>query len=104
MKFSKFFRTAIAGLTAAAMTVTMLPVYGMDSVKAAVAEDNLILHWNMTVGDDNKLIDLTGNGHSGNRINQTSVSKIEQVDVLNLEGGYVDIPQGTIGDEIRSLR
>ncbi len=103
MKFSKFFRIAIAGLTAAAMTVTMLPVYGMNSVKAAVAEDNLILHWNMTVGDDDKLIDLTGNGHSGNRINQTSVSKIEQVDVLNLEGGYVDIPQGTIGDEDTEL-
>lgn len=66
MKLARYFKSAIAGLTVAAMAVTMLPVNGLCSVQAAASTDgSMVMHWDMTMNDDGTVKDLTGNSHSG---------------------------------------
>lgn len=86
--------TGVYGIPAAAQTVQNV------SVKAAgdtAEQSDMILHWDMTKETDNKLTDLTGNQHAGVLNGSVEAAKVEGIDVLNLNGGYVDIPDGTIG-------
>ncbi|MCI9003941.1 MAG: hypothetical protein HFH39_01590 [Lachnospiraceae bacterium] len=100
MKAAKYFRHAIAGLTAVAMAVTMLPTAGFGSVQAAVADSNMVMHWDMTMNDDGTVKDLTNNSHSGVIVDAVESTKVEGIDVLNLKGGYVEIPDGTISTDM----
>ena len=97
----KYFKTAVAGLASVAMAVSLLPV-NMPVVNAAVTDSNMILHWDMT-GKDNKLTDLTGNKHEGIMNDAVTQTQIDNIDVLDLAGGYVDIPDGTISDDMTEV-
>ena len=105
MKFMKKVKSAFAGFTAivmaAAVTLTAVPV---SSVQAAENENqNLVLHWDMTKNEDGTLKDLTGNSHSGKLNNSLESAKVDGIDVLNMTGGYVDIPDGTISTDAKEI-
>ncbi len=102
MRKKEFFRTAVAGLTAIAMAVTMLPATGPGRVEAA-GEDSMILHWDMTKDADGTLKDLTNNGHQGVISGAAEAKTIDNIDVLDLSGGYVNIPDGTVGADDTEL-
>ncbi|MCU6688380.1 hypothetical protein OCV99_17995, partial [Dorea acetigenes] len=98
-------KSAFAGFTAivmaAAVTLTAVPV---SSVQAAENENqNLVLHWDMTKNEDGTLKDLTGNSHSGKLNNSLESAKVDGIDVLNMTGGYVDIPDGTISTDAKEI-
>lgn len=97
MKIKTFLTSAIAGFTAFAMAFTMLPTGSLDNVTAA--GDNMVLHWDMTKNDDGTLKDLTGNNHNGKIQGTAAASNIGGIDVLDMTGGYVEIPNGTIGTD-----
>ncbi len=96
MKFARHFKSAVARLTAIAMAVTMLPAAGLGSVQAAATDSNMVMHWDMTTNEDGTVKDLTNNNHNGTIVDAVESTKVEGVDVLNLNGGYVKIPDGTI--------
>lgn len=98
MKIKTFLKSAIAGFTAFAMAFTMLPTGSLDKV-AAAGEDNMVLHWDMTKNEDGTLKDLTGNNHNGKIQGTAAASNIGGIDVLDMTGGYVEIPNGTIGTD-----
>ena len=105
MKLMKKVKSAFAGFTAivmaAAVTLTAVPV---SSVQAAENENqNLVLHWDMTKNEDGTLKDLTGNSHSGKLNNSLESAKVDGIDVLNMTGGYVDIPDGTISTDAKEV-
>ena len=104
MKLKKL-KSAIAGFTAFAMAVTMLPTGGLGSVHAASTDGDMILHWDMTTvdGDATHLKDLTGNQHNGVIHDSVSTGNIDGIDVVDLTGGYVDIPDGTIGTDATAV-
>ena len=95
MRFSKLFKSAVAGIASLAMVASMMPLYNLSVVNAAVTDSNMLLHWDMT-GADGKLTDLTGNNHDGVTNGSVSKTQIDNIDVLDMTGGYVDIPDGTI--------
>lgn len=105
MKLKTYLKSAIAGFTAFAMAVTMVPTNGFGRVQAASTDGDMILHWDMTtVSDDNgKLKDLTGNGHHGIMNGAVTNTTIEGIDVLDMTGGYVDIPDGSIGSDVTEV-
>lgn len=105
MKLKTYLKSAIAGFTALAMAVTMLPVNSMSSVEAASTDRGMIVHWDMTTvtGDNSKLKDLTNNGHNGVIKGDIESTQIDGIDVLDLKGGYVDIPDGTIGADVTEV-
>ncbi len=104
MKLARYFKSAIAGLTVAAMAVTMLPVNGLCSVQAAASTDgSMVMHWDMTMNDDGTVKDLTGNSHSGAIVDAVESAEIDGVDVLNLKGGYVKIPDGAISSDMTAV-
>lgn len=105
MKLKTYLKSAIAGFTAFAMAVTMVPTNGFGSVQAASTDGDMILHWDMTTvtGDDGKLKDLTGNEHHGIKNGSVTNTTIEGIDVLDMTGGYVDIPDGTIGSDVTEV-
>ena len=102
MRFSKYFRTAAAGFLSMAMAVTLIPAGSISAVQAAVTNSNMVLHWDMT-GTDNTLTDLTGNNHEGVMNAPVSKTKIDNIDVLDMTGGYVDIPDGTITEDMTAV-
>ena len=103
MRLAKYFKSAIAGLTAIAMTVTMLPTNGLGSVQAAATDGNMVLHWDMTLNDDGTVKDLTNKNNNGTIVDSVNSAKIDGVDVLNLNGGYVKIPDGTISTDMTEV-
>ncbi len=102
MKIKTFLKSAIAGFTAFAMAFTMLPTGTLDNVAAAEG-DNMVLHWDMTKNEDGTLKDLTGNNHNGKIQGAAAASNIGGIDVLNMTGGYVEIPNGTIGTDVTEV-
>lgn len=103
MNFQKYLKSAIAGFTAFAMAVTMLPVNNMGSVQAASTDGNMVVHWDMTTNADGTLNDLTGNEHNGVLNGSVTSTQIDDIDVLDMTGGYVDIPDGTIGTDTTEI-
>lgn len=105
MKLKTYLKSAIAGFTAFAMAVTMVPTNGFGSVQAASTDGDMILHWDMTTvtDDEGKLKDLTGNTHHGIMNGSVTNTTIEGIDVLDMTGGYVDIPDGTIGSDVTEV-
>ena len=65
MKLKTYLKSAIAGFTAFAMAATMFPADGFENVQAASTDENMILHWDMTLNSDGGLKDITNNGHDG---------------------------------------
>lgn len=102
MKMKTLLTSAIAGFTAFAMAVTMLPAGSLDHVTAAEG-DNMVLHWDMTKNEDGTLKDLTGNSHNGKIQGTAAASNIGGIDVLDMTGGYVEIPNGTIGTDVTEV-
>ena len=102
MKLAKYVTSAIAGFTAFAMAVSMLPVNGLSSVKAAETAP-MAVHWNMTQNEDKTLKDLSGNNRNGVLNGSVTGTQIEGIDVLDMTGGYVDIPDGTISADATEL-
>ncbi|MBO5372603.1 MAG: Ig-like domain-containing protein [Lachnospiraceae bacterium] len=95
MKIKQWLRTALAGTMAFAMVATSLPV----NTYAEEAETvNPIMHWNMTQDEDGSIKDLSGNGHNGVTNGSVAFSTIDEIPVLDMTGGYVDIPDGTISE------
>lgn len=114
MKLKTYLKSAIAGFTAFAMAVTMLPTAGLENVQAAATDESMILHWDMTLNEDGTLKDLTGNNHNGTIEGVTESGQIEGIDVLELKpdpsdtaegksGGYAIIPNGTISSDATEL-
>lgn len=103
MRLAKYFKSAIAGLTAIAMAVAMLPSGGLGSVQAAATDGNMVLHWDMTLNDDGTVKDLTNKNNNGTVVDSVDSAKIDGVDVLNLNGGYVRIPDGTIRTDMTEV-
>lgn len=105
MKLKTYLKSAIAGFTAFAMAVTMVPTNGFGNVQAASTDGDMILHWDMTTvtDDEGKLKDLTGNTHHGIMNGSVTNTTIEGIDVLDMTGGYVDIPDGTIGSDVTEV-
>lgn len=102
MKMKTFLTSAIAGFTAFAMAFTMLATGSLDYVTAAEG-DSMVLHWDMTKNEDGTLKDLTGNNHNGKIQGSAAASNIGGIDVLNMTGGYVEIPNGTIGTDTTAV-
>ncbi len=97
MKFKQWLKTALAGTLAFAMVATSVPV-DVSAVDTQFTED-LVLHWDMTTDEEGNLKDLTGNGHAGIQNGAVAVSTIDDIPVLDMTGGYVDIPDGTISED-----
>lgn len=103
MKLQQWMKSALSVAMAFTMVVTSVPAdvtanEPKEGVEA-VGEDNLILHWDMTQDEDGNLQDLTGNGHSGVTNGAVEFSSIDKIPVLDMTGGYVDIPDGTISED-----
>ncbi len=103
MKPKTYLKSAIAGFTAFAMAVTMLPTGSLGTVQAASTDENMILHWDMTTSDDGKLKDVTNHGHDGIPTDPVENKKIDNINVVDLKGGYVAIPNGTIGTDVTEV-
>ncbi len=101
MKLFKTMKSVSVGLMTAALAVTSLPVGNIGPVFAdeAPESDGMILHWDMTKETDDTLKDLTGNGHSGVIHTPAKEDAVGAIEVLDLTGGYVDIPDGTIPED-----
>ena len=94
-------RSALAGSLAFALAFTALPVNILAAEEADGTKTTLspVLHWDMTQNDDGTLKDLTGDNHNGIANGDVTFSQIDNIPVLNLNGGYVDIPDGTISSD-----
>lgn len=103
MKLKTYLKSAVAGFTALAMTAAMFPTSGFDHVQAASTDGNMILHWDMTLNADGNLKDITDNGHDGVLVSPVENGKIDNIDILDLKGGYADIPDGTIGSDMTEV-
>ncbi len=103
MKLKTYLKSAIAGFTAFAMAATMFPADGFENVQAASTDENMILHWDMTLNSDGGLKDITNNGHDGVLISPVESGKIDNIDILDLKGGYADIPDGTIDSSMTEV-
>lgn len=100
MKFTKCMKTVFAGVMAFAVAATSVPVNLLaetqDAGTDAAATLDPVLHWNMTQDADGTLKDVTGNGHNGIADGKVEFSDIDHTPVVNLNGGVVTIPDGTI--------
>lgn len=103
MKLKTYLKSAVAGFTALAMAAAMFPTSGFDHVQAASTDGNMILHWDMTLNADGSLKDITDNGHDGVLVSPVENGKIDNIDILDLKGGYADIPDGTIGSDMTEV-
>lgn len=103
MRISKGFKKTMACALSLAMAVTMVPAGNLQTVKAAGTDDNMVLHWDMTQNDADELIDLTGNNNNGIVQGAVEAGQIEGIDVQQLKGGYAEIPDGTITDDMTEV-
>lgn len=111
MKPKTYLKSAIAGFTAFAMAVTMLPTGSLGTVQAASTDENMILHWDMTTSDDGKLKDVTNHGHDGEITGKVTLGRIDDINVVDMMGtkqsennpGYATIPDGTIGSDVTEV-
>lgn len=103
MKFTKCMKTVFAGVMAFAVAATSVPVNLLaetqDAGTDAAATLDPVLHWNMTQDADGTLKDVTGNGHNGIADGKVEFSDIDHTPVVNLNGGAVTIPDGTISKD-----
>lgn len=103
MKFTKCMKTVFAGVMAFAVAATSVPVNLLaetqDAGTDAAATLDPVLHWNMTQDTDGTLKDVTGNGHNGIADGKVEFSDIDHTPVVNLNGGAVTIPDGTISKD-----
>lgn len=103
MKFTKCMKTVFAGVMAFAVAATSVPVNLLaetqDAGTDAAATLDPVLHWNMTQDADGTLKDVTGNGHNGIANGKVEFSDIDHTPVVNLNGGVVTIPDGTISTD-----
>lgn len=103
MKFTKCMKTVFAGVMAFAVAATSVPVNLLaetqDAGTDAAATLDPVLHWNMTQDADGTLKDVTGNGHNGIADGKVEFSDIDHTPVVNLNGGVVTIPDGTISTD-----
>lgn len=103
MKFTKCMKTVFVGVMAFAVAATSVPVNLLaetqDAGTDAAATLDPVLHWNMTQDADGTLKDVTGNGHNGIANGKVEFSDIDHTPVVNLNGGVVTIPDGTISTD-----
>ena len=107
MKFTKCMKTVFAGVMAFAVAATSVPVNLLaetqDAGTDAAATLDPVLHWNMTQDTDGTLKDVTGNGHNGIANGDVEFSDIDHTPVVNLNGGTVTIPDGSISTSAKEV-
>lgn len=107
MKFTKCMKTVFAGVMAFAVAATSVPVNLLaetqDAGTDAAATLDPVLHWNMTQDADGTLKDVTGNGHNGITNGDVKFSDIDHTPVVNLNGGTVTIPDGSISTSAKEV-
>lgn len=90
-----------------AVAATSVPVNLLaetqDAGTDAAATLDPVLHWNMTQDADGTLKDVTGNGHNGIANGDVEFSDIDHTPVVNLNGGTVTIPDGSISTSAKEV-